>query len=460
MKKILLFFLSLWITLSLFSQKKNVLFILVDDLKPLTGAYGDDFAVTPNIDRLAERGFLFMNAYTQQAVCAPSRASMLTGLRPDRTEVWDLKTQIRDRNPDVVTLPQLFRQKGYQTYAIGKVFDPRSVDRGHDRLSWTIPYVSPMSLVTYDPKPMLGYYQSPAHTEKVRFYQAIAASRGMKGSKAQAFIRSKYKPSTERCDVPDDAYLDGAFAVNAIKYLKRFAQEGEPFMLMVGFKKPHLPFVAPEKYWKLYDRDKIPPARFQQHAKGSPELAYHKSPELRSYTDIPEAFGEDGLLSDDKQRELIHGYYACVSYVDAQIGKLLDELEKTGLDKNTVVVLWGDHGWHLGDHGLWTKHTNFEQATHLPLIISDPALQPGVTDTPVESVDIFPTVCELTGIDPGPAVQGKSLVPLMRGEKAAVDYAISQWPTRGGKGGMGYSIRTRDYRYTEYWYYIKVACTG
>ena len=450
-KRCLLMLAAWWLSLSLFPQQRNVLFILVDDLKPLLGAYGDPFAVTPNIDRLAARGFVFEQAYTQQAVCAPSRASMLTGYRPDRTRVWDLKTQIRDRNPDIVTLPQLFLRNGYATYGIGKVFDPRSVDRGHDRRSWSIPYVSPMELITYEPKPKLGYYQSPEHIEKVRFYEGIAVARGLKGGKMQAFVRSRYKPATERCNVPDEAYLDGAFAVEAVQKIDLFAKEGKPFLLMVGFKKPHLPFVAPEKYWRLYERDKIPLARFQRHAKGSPELAYHNNSELRSYTDIPEAFDEYGRLDPEKQRELIHGYYACVSYVDAQIGKLLDRLEKDGLLDNTIVVLWGDHGWHLGDHGLWNKHTNFEQATRLPLIIAAPGIKPGRIDIPVESVDIFPTVCELADIPLPEDIDGESLLPLMQGQQSGRDYAISQWPTRGHRQGMGYSLRTFRYRYTE-WY--------
>ncbi len=451
MKKIFLTFWAVLFAGTLFAQRKNVLFILVDDLKPLLGAYGDPYAVTPQIDRLAARGFLFEHAYAQQAVCAPSRASMLTGLRPDYTRVWDLKTRIRDRVPDVITLPQLFRENGYTTYGIGKVFDPRSVDHGHDRRSWSVPYVQPFHLMDYEPLPKMGYYQLPAHVEKVRFYEAIAASRGLKGNAAKEFVRKNYKPSTERCDVPDEAYLDGALASEAVKKLELFSKEGKPFVLMVGFKKPHLPFVAPERYWQLYDHKKIPLARFQRHAKGSPQIAYHNSPELRSYSDIPEAFNEMDVLDTEKQRELIHGYYACVSYIDAQIGKLLDQLEKTGLDKNTIVVLWGDHGWHLGDHGLWTKHTNFEQATRLPLIIASPGNEPGRTEVPVESVDIFPTVCELAGLDVPEDVQGESLVPLMEGETRDKDFAISQWPTRKGKGGMGYSIRTVRYRLTE-WY--------
>ena len=433
------------------AQKKNVLFIAVDDLKPLIGAYGDPFAKTPNMDRLASRGFLFRQAYVQQAVCAPSRASMLTGLRPDLTKVWDLNTMIRDKNPHVMTLPQLFKQNGWQTHAIGKVFDPRSVDQGHDSRSWTIPYVVPDKLPGSGPKPALGYYQSEETVTKIKFYEKLANSRGLKGEKKNAFIRKNIKPSTEKANVPDDAYLDGRILNAALEKIDQFATDDRPFMLMVGFKKPHLPFVAPAKYWDLYDRKKMPLAKFQKHSKGGPALAYHNNPELRAYTDIPEAFNEYDELNIEKQRELVHGYYAAVSYIDAQIGKLLDKLREKGLDKNTIIVLWGDHGYHLGDHGLWCKHTNFEQATRMPLIFAGPGIEPGNTDIPVETLDIFPTVCELAGVNPDKDIQGKSLTPFFHGNETDMQYAVSQWPTRGYKGGMGYSIRTRQYRYTE-WY--------
>jgi arylsulfatase A-like enzyme len=451
MKRILFLVIFTIIAMQGFSQKKNVLFIAVDDLKPLIGAFGDTYAITPNIDQLAQKGFLFKNAYAQQAVCAPSRASMLTGLRPDRTKVWDLKTRIRSKNPNVVTLPQVFKQNGYITYAVGKIFDPRSVDKQHDSRSWSIPYVSPEKLDGPDPKPALGYYLSDKNLAKVKFYEGLAEAKGMKGSARYKFISGNFKPSTEMADVPDEAYVDGRITMDALKKLNKFAKQDKPFMLMVGFKRPHLPFVAPTKYWNMYKRKDVPVAKSQKHSRGGPEVAYHKSPELKSYTDIPEAFDQFGELNIDKQRELIHGYYAATSYVDALIGRILKKLKETGLDKNTIIVLWGDHGFHLGDHGLWTKHTNFEQATHLPLIIADPDYKPGKTDIPVESLDIFPTVCELTGVKPAKGIQGKSLVPFLNESTPEQKFAISQWPTRGQKGGMGYSIRTKNYRYTE-WY--------
>ena len=437
--------------LSVFGQqKKNILFIMVDDLKPTIKAYGDNFAVTPNMDKLASEGYVFQSNYVQQAVCAPSRASVLTGWRPDKTQVTDLHTLIRDKNPDVVTMPQYFKSRGYLTYATGKIFDPRSVDKKYDAVSWSFPYSPPHKLQGSGGNPIMGYYQSEEHKMQYRLFEKMADAKGFKGKKKNKFIRKNFKPSTEKADVPDDAYFDGRIVNDAIKKLDELAEQEKPFMLMVGFKRPHLPFVAPSKYWDLYDADKVPFAKFQRHSKGGPEIAYHKSGELRAYSDIRKAFNENGLLNEDKQRVLIHGYYASTSYVDTQIGKLLKALKDKKLDKNTIIVLWGDHGWHLGDHGLWCKHTNFEQATRSPLIISDPDKKPGETNIPVESLDIFPTLCELAGIKPESGLQGISLVPLLDGKKINKQYAISQWPKRN-INGMGYTVRTQRYRYTE-WY--------
>jgi len=441
----------LFASLQIQAQTKNVLIIAVDDLKPAIKAFGDDIALTPNMDQLANQGIAFINAYTQQAVCAPSRASLLTGIRPDRTEVWDLKTLIRDRNPDIITLPHLFKSNGYQTHAIGKVFDPRSVDKGHDRVSWTIPYVNPTSLPGPEPKPYMGSYQSTEHVAQLKFYAKLADSNGLKKGKKQKFISNNYKPSTESADVPDDAYVDGRIANSAIEKLDELSKTNDPFMLIVGFKKPHLPFVAPKKYWDLYKRKNFDLAEWQKRAKGSTPLAYHGLGELGSYTDIPETVDASGRISNDKQSELIHGYYASVSYIDAQIGKVMAKLKETGQLENTIIVFWGDHGFHLGDHNLWCKHTNFEQATRTPLIIVDPSkTTKGVNTIPVELLDIFPTICELTGIAPTPELQGISLVPALEGKDVSKTYAISQWPS-GKNGGMGYSIRTERYRYTE-WY--------
>lgn len=447
-------------------KKMNVLFIAVDDLKPILGCYGDKLVKTPNIDRLAARGTVFLQNYCQQAVSGPTRASLLTGMRPDYTRVWDLKTKMRDINPDIVSIPQYFISNGYQTAGIGKIFDSRCVDDELDKPSWSIPYFKksdkyyPVS--TGIPE---GQYQKPETKALFKKYNAEGQAKGLKGKELNDYVGKFVKPSVECVDVPDNAYQDGANTLQAKDILARLAKEGKPFFFGVGLTKPHLPFVAPKKYWDLYKRDEMPLAPFQQKALNSPDLAYHTSAELYAYSDIPEisSFSDQKVGLDlpiDKQKELIHGYYAATSYTDAQVGILLNTLDSLGLSKNTIIVLWGDHGWHLGDHNLWCKHTNFEQATHAPLLVSSPDIKPSKTKSPSEFVDIFPTLCELTGISIPAYLDGKSLVPVMKNPFVSVkEFSVSQYPRTlnkldterlGWSDGqfMGYSIRTAQYRYT------------
>lgn len=433
-------------------SRKNVLFIAIDDLKPLLGCYGDGVAVTPNIDRLAAQGALFTQAYCQQAVSGPSRASLLTGMCPDQTKVWDLKTLIRANNPDVVTLPQHFKENGYVVAGIGKIYDPRSVDKQQDDRSWSLPYLDQQAFLNpaYG-KPAMAHYQSDQTKQLYAKYEAEGEAKGLKKRKLEAYIQKFVKPSTECANVPDDAYLDGGTLKGAVQFLNKY-KEKDPFFLAVGFKKPHLPFCAPEKYWKLYDRTKMPLAVYRKKALNSPDFAYHNSGELKSYSDIPSLVSfsdsENLQVPDEKARELIHGYYACVSYVDALIGQLVDALKQKGLADKTVIVLWGDHGWHLGDHGLWNKHSNFEQATHVPMLIVDPSAQPKKIAQPVGFVDIYPTLCDLTGVDKPAHLDGQSLAGLISNEKNGDQikpYAVSQYP-RVKK--MGYSFRDARYRYT------------
>ena len=433
-------------------QKKNILFIAVDDLKPLLNCYGESGIISPNIDKLAEKGTVFLNNHCQQAVCAPSRASLLTGLRPDDTKVWDLKTIMRDHVPNVLTMPQYFKQNGYETVAFGKIYDPRSVDKQLDKPSWSIPYKD-VNRYNYEAKfgePYLGRWQSPDTKAKAEVYIKIAAGKGMKGYKQKEYAQQFVKPSTEMIDVPDEVYADGQTTLNAIKMMRKLAKQDKPFFLAVGFKKPHLPFTAPQKYWDLYSRKDIELSEWQKKPQDGPAIAMHTWGELKSYSDIKEHIGSDGLLDNEKQAELIHAYYACVSFIDAQIGKLLVELKEQGLDKNTAIVLWGDHGWHLGDHGLWCKHSNYEQATRSPLIFADPYIKGNIKNSsPTEFIDIFPTLCELTGIKTPSNLEGKSLVPIMNGEAGQVkEFALSQYPR--GKDVMGYSMRTERYRYVEW----------
>ena len=446
---------------SIFAQsqnKPNVLFIAVDDLKPLLSCYGESQMITPNIDRLAKMGTVFMNNYCQQAVCAPTRASLLTGQRPDYTRIWDLKTQLRDMVPNVVTLPQYFKENGYTTATIGKMFDQRSVDKGMDVPSWTIPAVSygkfPNNYAAGFEKPVNGY-QLPETKAKIAKIEADAKSRGLTGIELTEFLANNKGPAVESADVPDDAYMDGVVAKNAIEMLGKFAKDEKPFFYAVGFVKPHLPFISPKKYWDLYDRSKIKISGVQQMPVGAPDYAAQNSGELYNgyFSSNFERFDSKATSQSEAiQRELIHGYYASVSYMDAQVGKLLDELKKQGLDKNTIIVLWGDHGWHLGDHGLWCKHDNYEQATKAPLIIASPAFKGDQKAQGLsEFVDIFPTLTEMAGLKTPSDLAGKSLVPVLKNPKIELkSFTQSQYPRKGDKM-MGYTIRTKRYRYVA-WY--------
>lgn len=430
-------------------QRPNILFIAVDDLKPMLGCYGSDYIVTPNIDKLAGNGAVFTNAHCQQAVCGPSRASIMTGMRPDYTGVWDLKTRMRDINPDILALPQYFRQNGYTTVATGKIYDYRCVDKQADKPSWSIPY-SESTKYTYPEvygEPAQSFYASSEAKEIVAKLEAEARE---KGQNVWNYTAARHKPSVECADFPDEAYKDGQICNIAIDYLQELSKKKEPFFLAVGFARPHLPFSAPKKYWDLYNREEIALAEYPKAVKDGVDFAYHNSGELKSYTDIPELTDFSDIfnknLPDDKQKELIHGYQACVSFIDAQVGRIMHELQELGLDKNTVVVLWGDHGWHLGDHGMWCKHSNFEQATRVPLIFKVPEGNKVEYAHPVEFVDVFPTLCDLSGLEVPKHLHGKSLAPAMSNPEIKIkDFAVSQFP-RGKR--MGYSIRTDRYRLT------------
>ena len=403
------------------TEKPNILFIAVDDLKPWVSAYGDHHAKTPGMDRLAKEGIVFQNSYCQQAICAATRASLLLGMRPDKTRIWDLVTDFRQVNPNSVTLPQYLKSNGYETAAMGKIYHISSTGPGHDAPSWSVPY----------------------RDAKTKTY-ALSSESNARGKGA----------ATECADVPDNTYHDGKMTGMAVSMLDSLNRNKKPFFLAVGFLKPHLPFVAPKKYWDLYKRDEFDVATYQKKALNSPDIAYHVSGELKSYTDIPQfdSYSEKELdhLPVEKQKELIHGYYAAMSYTDAQILQLLNELDRLDIRKNTIVVLWGDHGWHLGDHGLWNKHTNFEQATHTLLMMSVPGKTKGIKPVATcEFVDIFPTLCDLTNLPTPKYLDGVSLVPAINNPAAEVkEYAFSQYPREKDK--MGYSIRTKRFRYTEW----------
>ena len=434
------------------SSKPNILFIAIDDLKPTIGSYGDKLAITPNIDAIAKNGTTFLNNHTQQAVCGPSRASLLTGKRPDYTKVWDLKTKMRDMNPDILTIPQYFKQNGYETIGVGKIYDPRCVDNDRDKPSWSVPFIKEREL-NY-PKgykqPALGFYQKKKNLARIIEIKSEALEKNIQKSKINKYIRDRYKPPYEKGDVPDGAYVDGAIANKSLDLLDEI-DTSKPFFLAVGFKRPHLPFVAPRKYWELYNESEIEIAPYQKKSKNAVDIAYHKAGEMQSYKtpEITYRLNNDGLLELDEklQKKLIHGYYAATSYIDAQIGKIKDKLKQKGLDKNTIIVIWGDHGWHLGDHSLWNKHSNFEQATRSPLIIYDPRINKGFKiTTPTEFVDLFPTLSDLANLEIPKNLDGLSLRRQLEGEATTSKiYAVSQFPR---KNKMGYSFRTNDYRYT------------
>lgn len=416
------------------ADRPNVLFIAVDDMRPDLGCYGAGFVKTPNLDRLAASGVTFTRAYCQQAVCSPSRTSLLTGKRPDTTKVWDLETHFRDHIPDTVTLPQLFKQHGYHTAGMGKIYHG-----GYDDpASWSEPHRMPKNVSTY---------ALPENQRTVERTRSEAQARGLTGRAAN---RAGRGPASESADVPDETYADGAIAAMAVETLGTLSKKDEPFFLAVGFLKPHLPFVSPKKYWDLYERSQFNlPENYLVPPKDAPPFAGTTWGELRAYSDMP----QEGPLSDEKALELIHGYYAALSYTDTQIGKVLDELDRLGLAENTIVVAWGDHGWKLGEHGMWCKHTNFELDAHTVLLMRAPGKKAGVKSAGlVEFVDIYPTLADLAGLPIPQDLEGASFAPLLdepdRAWKAA---AFSQYP-RGYERTqlMGYSMRTDRYRFTRW----------
>lgn len=404
----------------------NVLFIAVDDLRPSLGCYGDEAAISPNIDDLAARGIVFNRAYCQEAMCSPSRLSLMSGMRPDTIRVWDLNTHFREAKPDTISLPQLFKNHGYHTASIGKIYHSGGV-ASVDPPSWSV-------------DPLLD------HSGEVDGRYKLAINREGKGPK---------QSSTEAADVPDNAYIDGMVCDLALKALPELKEKQQPFFLAVGFRKPHLPF-CPKKYWDMYDRDAIPLPENLQHPAGAPELAVRSFMEIEGYTDIP----KDGNIPLEKIRELRHGYYACTSYINAQVGRLIEALDRLGLADDTVIVLWGDHGFHLGEQALWCKTTNYELATRSPLIFSIPGqASAGLkANALVEFVDIYPTLADICGLEAPTELEGESLVPLIEhpelpGRKAA----FSQFPRdfvknrfKGHGDVMGYAVRTDRYRYVEW----------
>lgn len=422
-------------------QRPNVLLICVDDLKPVLGCYGDRQARTPSLDRLAADGVLFQKAYCNQAVCSPSRNALLTSLRPQTLGVYDLPTNFRRAAPDAVTLGQHFRRHGYHTESLGKIFH---VGHGNqdDAQSWSVP--------SWRPKGS-AYAKSENSADELTS-SARKSSKGGGRKKGQSTGNDAKGAAWESADVSDSEYSDGRIADEAILRLQAAQKRGTPFLLAVGFLKPHLPFVAPRKYWDLYAPEQLPIAAIQTPPDGAPSWAPQFGGELRNYRGIP----REGTLPTELQRTLIHGYYAAMSYMDAQAGRVLAELERLQLATNTIVVLWGDHGWHLGDHGMWCKHTNYEQAARIPLIVRLPDSGAGAgskTQAIVESVDIYPSLAELAGIPAPEGVDGSSFAAVVKNPATSHrDHAIHVYP-RSGQGGralLGRAIRTATHRLVEW----------
>lgn len=396
-------------------QKPNVLFIAVDDLRPELGCYGQSHIKSPNIDKLAESGLTFNRSYCNIPVCGASRASILSGIRPNRHRFLSYSTWQDKDVPGVVSLPMHFKNNGYHTVSLGKIYHHKEDGKG----SW--------SETPWAPRGEWKGWQAYVEPESHKIIKP--GPHGISG------------PSFESPEAPDHIYPDGLVAEEAMRQLQQLKNNEQPFFLAVGFLKPHLPFSSPQKYWDMYDFDEIELPNNMQKPENAPEESMHNFGELRNYADVP----DQGPMEEEFMRKLIHGYYACVSYTDAQIGKVLNELERLELAKNTIVVLWGDHGWHLGEHALWCKHCNFEKVLHTPLILRAPGKKKGIeTDALVEFVDVYPSLCELAGLNKPFHLQGKSFVPLT--ENPALpwkDAVYSRWI-------RGETIVTQTHTYTEW----------
>lgn len=423
------------------SARPNVLLILVDDLKPALGCYGDRLAKTPYLDRLAARGMRFDLAYCNQAVCAPSRFTLMLGAHSTSTGLYGLGSRLRARLPDAVTLPQHFaKHGGYRTESIGKVFHIGHGNEG-DPASFSVPHF----------KDKIIEYLDPQSTDGGQLTREEALFTNQRLDEIPTLPRGA---AFESPNAKDDDYADGRVANETITRLqaahKRRQDEDTPFFIAAGFARPHLPFCAPRKYWDMHDPEALPMPHSSEHPAQSPKVAHKRGGEIVAYKPVPE--DRNALMPLELQRQLIHGYYACTSYVDAQIGRVLAELDRLDLAKNTIVVLWGDHGFHLGDHGIWTKHTNYEQANRIPLIIAAPGIAQAGSSTRqlAESVDIYPTLAALAGL-PAPSgpqsMDGVSLVPVVRDPAVRVrDHAYHAYPN----AKLGRAIRTEQYRLVEW----------
>jgi arylsulfatase A-like enzyme len=411
------------------NKKMNVLFIAIDDLRPELGAYGIDKVKSPNIDKLAEEGMVFNRAYCQEAICSASRISLLTGMYCQSTKIYGIKLKKKDNLPEITSLPKHFKDNGYNTISIGKIYHHGD----DDPEAWSKkPYraIKGSGYVTDESKQL------------VLLNQQTNPKAGTKG------------PPTETADIQDHIHHDGKLAERTIDELKN-RDKSKPFFLAVGFRKPHLPFTPPQKYWDLYDPVEIDIASNPYWPKNYTKYTMNNFGELRNYYGMPRGNEEVGK---ELARHLKHGYYACVSFIDAQVGKILQELDNQGLKDNTIVILWGDHGWKLGEHKSWAKHTNFEIDTRVPLIIyvPDKKMNKHYSNGLVEFVDIYPTLSELCGLSLPVHLEGTSFVPLLENpERAWKKAAFSIWVHARYRYDeeiqvIGFAVKTDRYRYIEW----------
>lgn len=422
-----LFLLIFLISFSAFSQKKkqpNVLFIAVDDLRAELGTYGSEIVKSPNIDALSSVGVQFNRAYCQQAICGPSRASVMTGSRPETINVIDLFQDFRENRPSIVTIPQHFKENGYETVYLGKVFHGQYTD---DEMSWSRKPVK-VKLGPNVPETEGGYALAESQLMYLKNKVALEAKYGEK------LIRENWLdkgPALESADVPDETYDDGYNTLSAIATLNDMVKKDDkPWFLALGFKKPHLDWIAPKKYWDMYDESKIPIATQVNPPIDGATMGLSESLELRVSADMPKT----GDFSPELQRKLKHGYYACISYIDAQLGKMIQALKDSGEYDNTIIVLWSDHGFNLGEMGYWGKATNYEIATRVPFIISAPGITDKTkgqkSDATVELIDLYPTLCDLAGLKTPNHLEGESLVPFLKNPSTkSKKPAFSLFPT-------------------------------
>ncbi len=417
------------------AEKLNVLFIASDDMRPQLGCYGDPTVKSPNIDALAKRGMVFNRSYVQQALCSPSRISMLSGRYPATTGIFEIGRPLRATMPDITTMPQHFKNNGYHTRSLGKVYHV-GID---DDASWTVPaWHSKKPRTSAETQAAIAKFIADAKASGVEIPQRGKGSRGSQ------------IPPFESVDCGDDDLLDGDTSVNAIAQLREHAKHPDrPFLLAVGYANPHVPWIAPKKYFDLYDPAKLPLAKNEFLPKGAPAFAATSGADFYWYKGVPPVPGDQ--LPESFKRACLQGYFAAISYVDAQVGRLLGALEETGLAKNTVVVFWSDHGYYMGEHTWWgAKHNNYEGATRNCLIIAMPGQKTAgeKTDSLAQAVDLAPTLADVCGLPPNEGFQGRSLKLILDDPKATVNSGSFSWYPKAGY--LGVTMRTDKWRYVEW----------